>query len=543
MARLGHVALMAAIVAGLLTSWSATVVAECTGLDPWPSFTTAVPSARSVFVGTVTDTPGDNINNRFTLRVDEVLRGRAPAEIEFVAFKSGMPLSICPSDSILRVRTVGDRLAFAMDARMPGVPRRIDAVAFIGDSRPHRFLMPEIERLPLRTVRRLAEREPDGSDARRPYPVGPDASGLVARRVAPGVGRIVERFTGRDLDDVRFLAIDQYGTPWAGTQTEAFRFDWGSRFDRGDGLPRRLTGLTPGDDARILAEGWGPLAVFHRGHWTRLEDGELARVDVDHPIVTGDGTIWAVAERGVARHDADGWTHFGWRTMDPPCRCAEPPLGDGSCTCWVSGLAEAPDGGIWAGLHGTEGLDPIAAFEGGLLRFDGETWSAAPPPVVGGAFAITDLLTASDGSIWASVLPARPLDADAADQSSAFLARWDGSTWTSYMWPSWLRARQRDPIHQMVAGPVGSVWFTEALTSFDGMTWRQYAVPGRARSERPRVFDLAVAPEGTAWIVVRDVVKFRTSRPDGIYVIDPAQAQPVATEAVTVVGSSPEPGP
>jgi hypothetical protein len=105
------------------------------------------------------------------------------------------------------------------------------------------------------------------------------------------------------------------------------------------------------------------------------------------------------------------------------------------------------------------------------------------------------------------------------------------------------RERQREAVRQMTVGPDGRLWFSGALTSFDGTTWRQYAVPARAPSERPRVLDLAVAPEGTAWIVVRDLIKYGTSRPDGIYVIDPDEAEPIATEAATVIEPSREPGP
>jgi hypothetical protein len=540
MSRLVRVPLIVALMAGLLSTGSPAIVAECTALDPWPSFTTAVPTARDVFVGTVAKAP--RAGPRFTLRVDEVLRGRAPAEIEFAGFQSGMPLSVCPRDSDLEVRRVGDRLAFAMEARMPGVPGRIDAVAFVGDSRPDRFAMPGMERVPLRTVRRLAGREPDGSDARRPYPVGPSASGLVTRRVAPGVGRIVESYAARDLDDVRYLAIDPWGTAWAGTQAQAFRFGEGALFDRKDGLPRRLTGLTATGDATVLAEGWGPLMAFDRGQWTALDPEHGRGTDYEHPVAMRSGAIWAVARRGVTRHDEEGWTHFGWPAMDPPCTCLVPPLGDGSCTCWVVGLAEAPDGSTWVGFRGIERL--AGPFQGGLRLYDGQSWSAAPPPLGGEPYSVTDLVAGPDGPVWASILPADAEDPYAADSSRAFLAHWDGLTWTAYAWPAWMaRERQREAVRQMTVGPDGRLWFSGALTSFDGTTWRQYAVPARAPSERPRVLDLAVAPEGTAWIVVRDLIKYGTSRPDGIYVIDPDEAEPIATEAATVIEPSREPGP
>lgn len=74
--------------------------------------------------------------------------------------------------------------------------------------------------------------------------------------------------------------------------------------------------------------------------------------------------------------------------------------------------------------------------------------------------------------------------------------------------------------------------------TLDGQSWRRYAVPSQARSDRPPVMDLAVSPEGATWVVVRDLIKFGTSRPDGVYVIDPAQAQPIDTEDARLVEPS-----
>jgi hypothetical protein len=130
--------------------------AECTGLSPWPSFTETASSARRIVIGTVTETLGGAVNNRFTLGVDEVLRGEAPDTIDFEAFRSGAPQPICPEDSVLRVHRVGERLALAYGARLPGWPERITAVAFVAPSKPDRSLLPGMETVTVAQVRRLA---------------------------------------------------------------------------------------------------------------------------------------------------------------------------------------------------------------------------------------------------------------------------------------------------------------------------------------------------------------------------------------------------
>ena len=67
---------------------------------------------------------------------------------------SGAPLTICPSDSILRVQ-VGDVIAFAFDARVSGSPNLVLSAGYIRGT-PDDFLMPGVERLTLAEVRSLA---------------------------------------------------------------------------------------------------------------------------------------------------------------------------------------------------------------------------------------------------------------------------------------------------------------------------------------------------------------------------------------------------
>lgn len=132
------------------------VLADCTQLSPWPSFSRYAPSAERILIGTVVWTPGGEVNGRFTLRVDEVLRGSAPATIEFDNFRSGAPQPICPEDSYLRVHEVGERLAFADGASLPGVDHPVALVAYVKPSRPNTGLLPKMERLSEAEVRAIA---------------------------------------------------------------------------------------------------------------------------------------------------------------------------------------------------------------------------------------------------------------------------------------------------------------------------------------------------------------------------------------------------
>jgi hypothetical protein len=151
------------------------VRAECTDLSPWPSFSEAVPSASRVFVGRVSgltpdagrDQAGHKIPmNDFRLELESVLRGSAPNDLEFHGFRSGAPQPTCPGDSVLWVR-LGDRIAFAYGARLSGLDRTINAVAFVDGSRPIKFLNPRMEQLSLERIQSLVELPPTdtlGSD-------------------------------------------------------------------------------------------------------------------------------------------------------------------------------------------------------------------------------------------------------------------------------------------------------------------------------------------------------------------------------------------
>lgn len=318
MQRLLRVVLTVVLVGGGLTfTFGGVAVAECTRLDPWPSFTEAVPSAKTVFVGTVTDTPELGFpNNRFTLRVDEVLRGDPPAVIDFYGFKSGMPLTICPGDSVLRVRKNGERLAFAMDARLPGVRGRIDAVAFVGDSEPSRFMLPEMEQLPLPKVRRLAGHAADGSTVRHPtgrQAVGP-RSRASAKKVGPGIWRVTDDQTGDDMDRIRFIAAGPGDVMWLAGAHRLSRLG----ATRAITMPQRVhkvRDLDVAPDGRLLVSGVD-LAAYDQGtlgvgtSWTKYWSGSRERPGGFQSLrlMTADGTLWAASNEVVSHWGEDGWT-------------------------------------------------------------------------------------------------------------------------------------------------------------------------------------------------------------------------------------------
>jgi hypothetical protein len=141
------------IAVGLLTSLAVppAALAECTALDRWPSFESVAPTAAGVYIARVSESLGPRPRGfltEFRVTVQELFRGDAVGGIDFRNFKSGLPLTICPSDSVLYVH-VGDVLALAVYGHVPGVTGMVSTVAYLreGPGRPDPFLMPGVETL------------------------------------------------------------------------------------------------------------------------------------------------------------------------------------------------------------------------------------------------------------------------------------------------------------------------------------------------------------------------------------------------------------
>lgn len=203
--------LMAALIGATLTTTAGTSVSADHGCNVarWPDFARIAPSARRIIVGTVTeplrdirefadvrDYPLSDPSESFRLRVDEVLRGRAPQSIKVSHLRSGLPRRDPRRECGKLEAKVGDRLVLAFDGRLPGRARRINTAAWIeGD--------PSISNQPagqltLGQARRLAGHAPDGSTL-------PHDRGI--RRAAMSVADL-PAFIAESLDNLMRLTGD-----------------------------------------------------------------------------------------------------------------------------------------------------------------------------------------------------------------------------------------------------------------------------------------------------------------------------------------------
>lgn len=510
--------LACAVALSALTTQTAAPVAACVSLPaPFDSFTAAVPGAGTVVLGTVEGFTGRETVTRFRLTIDEVLRGKAPAAMRFGALSGSKQESAC-GDRNYVVARVGDRLALAMNEARPGQPLAVVAVAFVGKSVPDRRTMPKVERLPAHRVRRLAGAPAIGSASLRPSAFGRASDGLFIERVGRGVARVIALGNAHDLRSIRHLDVGADDRVWAAATDRAFKLSAGKEFDVDTATGLSSIETQPDGDALGAADGiWrfnGKTVWYRLG--TDVDDGLYA------PHGTADGRVWALSHRGpavLAIRD-NVWAYTSWDEVGAPDAC----LGEGGeFACDLTSLVDAPDGSLWLGFAGREPRHVV----GGIRRFDGEAWQSVPNPVES-AFAVRGLASEADGPVWA-LITAQSIT---GDEARTRLARWDGQSWELFELPSSVVDAADTAASILVASPDGSAWLARPLARFDGESWAQYDVPGRSSSGRSRVTNLSMASDGTAWMVVRSTSASGKTRPDGIYVLDPGRATPVATELV-----------
>ncbi len=237
------------------------------------------------------------------------------------------------------------------------------------------------------------------------------------------------------------------------------------------------------------------------GPWPTLtaRDG-LATTPALALASTPDGALWIGGLHGVSRWDgraattwskADGlgddwvtslavapggdvWagTWGGGVSRYDPARSARPwrslSTADGLPSTLVTALAAAPDGGLWVGTYG-----------GGLARMQGDAVEAVPdgPP----SPWITALTVAPNGDLWVGT-------------SGEGVARRDASGWTTF------RAELPDPaVRSLGVDRAGRVYVGTAtgLAVYERGTWRSF---GRADGlPDPRVLALSQDAQGTLW--------------------------------------------
>jgi hypothetical protein len=125
MNRVTRVGAATALAATALVAAAAPAFAECVSqTNRFPDFADVAPTASTVVIGTVIATGPDNEGSegRFTVRIDDAIRGEAQATLEIEFLYSGLPLrgsEACRDSAYLSARA-GDVIALALDGSLNG---------------------------------------------------------------------------------------------------------------------------------------------------------------------------------------------------------------------------------------------------------------------------------------------------------------------------------------------------------------------------------------------------------------------------------------
>ncbi len=274
------------------------------------------------------------------------------------------------------------------------------------------------------------------------------------------------------------------GAVWfAGLGQEAARLDYGtSRWTSYEGLIFECE--TPDGAQWFLSDDEG--AVRYDGKaWTRygVEDGLM-----EHPYrlyATREGTIWASGSHdntaATARFDGTHWH-----------RQVHPKL---SYSIDRRAVYESADGSLWFGAAVEW---PVFAdergFQGGVLKFDGETWTHYPPGEVpfSSPYGIGQT---SDGMLWFG--------------GTHGLARFDGASWPIFTEPEELATGYNDVVYTTSAGDLWVGSRTYGVFHYDGKTWTDYDV--RDGLADNGIWSILQADDGSVWVATSR----GTSRFDG----------------------------
>jgi len=197
---------------------------------------------------------------------------------------------------------------------------------------------------------------------------------------------------------------------------------------------------------------------YEDGVWTVYTSADMPERFLGYKVIAVDGeTVWAGAAARVMKFDREEWQNMLDYEDNPYA---------------ITDLAVGPSGELWAGTEG-----------GGLLKYDGETWTRYTISDDINENWILSLAVDTDGVVWAG---------------SFFngLYRFDGDTWTTYTTADGLAY---DTVPAVLIGDTG-IWCgtNRGVCFFSGSTWTTYTTEDGLVSDY--VSSLAFGVNGDLWV-------------------------------------------
>lgn len=297
-----------------------------------------------------------------------------------------------------------------------------------------------------------------------------------------------------------FETIARFANPGSGSESRgadgAHGVDGGDGRDGADGVESTSN---PATGSALPDRALGPTSV-PPGTWTRH-----ACADCIASIAAGPDAVWAgTMSGGIVRWTPDGRSFRRWTKAD------------GLPNEFVTAIAPAPDGTVWAVIGGRQ----VLARAETLAHFNGTVWTEIPLPVwLEGNIGPTRRAAAAEGDgVWVA--------------SSVGLGYYDGRRWTQTSAAD--GSLPDDGVRDVVLAPDGVLWVATAA----GLATR---APDGSWSTIPSDTGLPyettvvhIAPGGDVWVGISDGVMRLSGDTWTVHTV----ADGLRSAAVTGIGSS-----
>ena len=293
-------------------------------------------------------------------------------------------------------------------------------------------------------------------------------------------------------DNVNAIAFDTNGTVWVGTYAGLADYD-GSTWTEHDQVEQSITFKISANDLKFDSKGnlWiGTLSFglkrFDGTNFTTYDkdNSKLASNDVKSLLVDSNGEVWTGTTNSVLTSESTNkstlveYDGLNWKAHNTS--------NSGLPSNSISRISFDQHGNAWMNVDSQLGLFSGNSASGGLVMFNGSTWSVFDKNNSGILSGdITGITIDGDGDIWAG--------------TKNGLSEYDGVHWLTYGKTE--MGTQNEAVTDITTDNMGNIWAAiqgTGIVMYNGSKWNIYK-PGSSFSVTS-LGNIIVSKDGTVWV-------------------------------------------